>query len=356
MAVINNPNNWHWTDKNCITWARKYFEEHLIGLNTGSDEKAHYCEVTSISSMEGDCEVNQRKGKVISLFDLNIVMMIRGQVDDESFEGSISVPEVAFDSAIDDYQFDISIYKETSKLNEIKPKIRENLIPQLRDKFFQFGKDLLVTHGSDILLPEDQVNSSYTKQNQEKSFANSSSSKKQAQAQTSQISNDVKDSASTSNTKKETTTITSNSGNTASIHLEPSFNVPASELYRTFLEKQRVMAWSRSMIRYPSGENSSSKDLSIGEKFELFGGNVTSELVESKLNQKLVFNWRLNDWRSGNTSRLELEFHESKEYHETKVKVSWTGIPIGEEDRVRANFEEYYVRSIKITFGFGAVL
>ena len=111
------------------------------------------------------------------------------------------------------------------------------------------------------------------------------------------------------------------------------------------------------MLIYPEGEKgSSSGELSIGEKFELFGGNVTSELIEKSEGVKLVFNWRLNDWRKGNVSRLQMEFHESKEYHETKMQVTWTGIPIGEEDRVRGNFEEYYVRSIKLTFGFGAVL
>lgn len=41
---------------------------------------------------------------------------------------------------------------------------------------------------------------------------------------------------------------------------------------------------------------------------------------------------------------------------ETKVVVKFGGIPIGEEERVRDNFEDMYIRSIKITFGFGAVL
>lgn len=43
-------------------------------------------------------------------------------------------------------------------------------------------------------------------------------------------------------------------------------------------------------------------------------------------------------------------------YSAKYLVVKWSGIPVGEEDRVRGNFEDYYIRSIKITFGFGAVL
>lgn len=285
MVVVNNPNNWHWTDKNCITWAREYFQERLTGLNTGDAQDKLYSEINNVTSIDGDCEVNQRKGKVISLFDLNMVLSIKGHVDSDSFEGSISVPEVAFDSERDDYQFEISIYKETSKLNEIKPKIREVLVPQLRDVFAQFGKDLLIENGNDILTSKDKVNSKYTQANQELSFASKTADTKKTVPVT-------KGSSSTpgpSGTSTSTSSFSNGGGNMASMHLEPAFNVPAIELYKTFLEKQRIMAWSRSVLIYPEGEKgSSSGELSIGEKFELFGGNVTSELIEKSEGVKLA--------------------------------------------------------------------
>lgn len=344
--VVHNPNNWHWVDKNCFNWAREYLNEKLTGLNTGQDASG-YAEISSLSSLEGDCEVNQRKGKVISLFDLNLVMLIKGHVKDEPFEGSIKVPEVAFDSEESDYQFDISIYKETSSLNEIKPVIREKLLPQLRKLFQRFGHDLLAAHGSDIQVSEESVNSTFTKANQKTSFTQSPAAKEAESAARKTQSKSV------TSADQQKANVASSGGNTISIHLEPTFNAPASELYRTFLDKQRIMAWSRSFASRKSG---SGADLSVGDVFELFGGNVTSELIEAQENKKLIFSWRLNDWRDKANSKLIMEFHESKEYHETKLQVNWSGIPIGEEDRVRGNFEEYYVRSIKITFGFGAVL
>lgn len=361
--MVVNPNNWHWVDKNCIDWAREYFKSKLVKLNTG-EHGGKYAEIKSISSIEGDCEVNQRKGKVISLFDLRIAMLIEGHVNEDQFEGSIVVPEVAFDSDIDDYQFETSIYKETSKLNEVKPVIREYLLPQLRTIFHQFGKDLLFEHGNDIQVPEEQVQSQYTRANQQNSFAGVSSSSTSAKETTPTVNKSnpaVIDKSSKTVVKtsdnKEIPIVNTGGANTVTIHLEPSFNVPAVEIFNTFIDKERVMMWSRSPIReFDKNKSNGSQYFMVGDRFELFNGNIESEVVESKLGSKLVLKWRLKDWRENLYSTMNMEFHESSEYHETKIQLTWSGIPVGEEDRVRANFEDYYVRPIKLTFGFGVVL
>lgn len=350
--VVHNPNNWHWVDKNCIEWAREYFKERLTGLHT-EKPSSKYAEISSVSSIEGDCEVNQRKGKVISLFDLKIVMLVKGLVEEQDFEGSITVPEVAFDSEVEDYQFDISIYKETGSLSEVKPIIRAQLLPQLRDVFSKFGKDLLLTHGNDIQVPEDQVKSQFTKANQKTSFSGVETANNSSKTS----GTTAKADAPTVSSNKTTAISLSDSShapkyNTTTLFLEPTFNVSALELYNTFIEKQRVMAWSRSPINC----SSSGPLLQKGDEFTMFGGNITSKLLECEPGKKLVMNWRLNDWRKGHFSTITMEFHESQEYHETKIQISWSGVPIGEEDKARGNFEEYYIRSIKLTFGFGAVL
>lgn len=343
--VVHNPNNWHWVDKNCVSWARNYFDNRVVGLRSVENDTKQV-EVSSISSMEGDCEVSQRKGKVISLFDLKLVVMIKGRIEDEKFEGSITVPEIAFDSDVDDYQFDISIYKETSKLSEAKPLIREKLIPQLRDAFSKFGPELLQTHANDIQVPEEQVKSEFTRANAQSTQKTSAPAASKPSETTKKIGGDVKSSVPASGSAKGPLY------NTTTLHLEPDFNVPAIELYQTFLDKQRVQAWSRSQLICDSSKTTLEK----GDEFTLFGGNVSSKLIESDIGKRLVFQWRLNDWRSGHWSTLAMDFHESKEYHETKLQVTWSGVPVGEEDKARGNFMEYYVRSIKLTFGFGAVL
>lgn len=356
--AVQNPNNWHWVDKNCLAWAREYLRQQLVGLSTGEDAKAaQYARVASVSSIDGDCEVSQRKGKVISLFELQVVLLLEGHVGEEQFEGSITVPEVAFDTERDEYQFDVSVYKETATLSAIKPVVREQLLPKLRDVFAAFGPTLLAEHSQDIQVPEAQVNSAFTKENQQATAGVSVT-------KTATAAKPAPGATATPKAATATATATASAGgaNRSTLHLEPSFIVPAAEIYNTFLDKQRVQAFTRGPLRVtagPSKEGSASAgaaQLQIGDAFELFEGNVCSELVSADPGRALEFRWRLREWPAKVWSTLHMAFHESQEFHETKVQVTWSGIPVGEEDRVRANFENFYVRPIKLTFGFGVVL
>ncbi|GMF04845.1 unnamed protein product [Ambrosiozyma monospora] len=74
--VAINPNNWHWVDKNCYDWSKEYFTKNLVGLKS-SNEKANV-EIKSLKELTGDVEVCQRKGKVISLFDLQLKLGFEG--------------------------------------------------------------------------------------------------------------------------------------------------------------------------------------------------------------------------------------------------------------------------------------
>lgn len=343
--VVHNPNNWHWVDKNCIDWTRQYFNEKLVDISASEDGKDVF--VKSISSIEGDVEVCQRKGKVISLFDLKVVFEINGHSISRSkkegeFSGSITVPELAYDSTEDDLQFDISIYNEDPDSEKMKSIIKKELLPKLRDSLIKFGHDLITTHSSDIQLSSDKVNSTYTKANQG-SAQNATAAKPPAATASAQ-----KGTTSTGAAAKSESNSSVPRYNTSTLHLEPTFNTTAEQLYITLLDPQRVAAWSRSnpsMGIFPPAE---------GSEFSLFGGSISGKFLKLVPNEHIVQLWRLEDWKSGHYAQLDMQLIQGA--GETKIIVKWSGIPVGEEDRVRGNFEDYYIRSIKITFGFGAVL
>lgn len=335
--VVNNPNNWHWVDKNCIDWARAYFNENLVGSSYKTDD-GREVEVKAVSSLEGDVEVCQRKGKVISLFDLRIILNIEGTcANDKTFKGSVTVPELAYDTEADEIQFDISIYNEDSDSEQMRLIAKKELIPVLRKKLLVFGKDLIDSHASDIQLESDKVNSKFTKENQTESIKKTASP----------AAAPVKATAQTSNAPKAATSAPSNvpKYNTATLHLEPTFNTTAEQLYITLLDVQRVSAWTRSQAQIEPKE---------GTEFKLFGGSITGKNKKLVENEHITQSWRLEDWKAGHYAELDIQLKQGA--GETTMVVKWSGIPIGEEDRVRGNFEDYYVRSIKITFGFGAVL
>lgn len=337
--VVNNPNNWHWVDKNCIDWTKTYLNDKLVGVAASDSETS--VQVSSVSSVEGDVEVCQRKGKVISLFDLRIIVAIDGKTGDQDFKGSITVPELAYDTEEDEIQFDVSIYNEDSTTEKGRLLAKKALVPKLREILLRFGSDLISTHSSDIQLESDKVNSVFTKANQQSSSTAAPTTKStqaapQPKAQAPAVS---KPAASSNGVPRY---------NTSTLHLEPTFNTTAEQLYVTLLDSQRVAAWSRSapqMELFPPAE---------GSEFKLFGGSISGKFVKLVPNEHITQLWRLEDWKSGHYAQLDISLKQGA--GETMMVVKWSGIPIGEEDRVRGNFEDYYVRSIKITFGFGAVL
>jgi len=273
---------------------------------------------------------------------LKLILGFAGQVEEgKEVKGSILIPELAYDSAEDDLQFEISIFNEDASNQAIAPFIKANLLPQLRKILVKFGVDLIVTNSADIQLPLEKVNSTFTKANQEASI------KKEAAPKVASGAKSTTASAATTSTKTASGSSIPKY-NTTTLYLEPTFNTTAEQLYITLLDEARIAAWSRS---YPIIEKFPP---SVGSDYKFFGGSVNGKIIKLVPNEHIVELWRLDDWKLGHYAELDIQLVQGA--GETKMTVKFTGIPIGEEERVRGNFEDYYIRSIKTTFGFGAVL
>lgn len=74
--VLHNPNNWHWVNKDVSAWAQDYLEKDLVGLS--AEEDGVSAEIDRVMSMDGDVDVSQRKGKVITLFDVKLKLEWKG--------------------------------------------------------------------------------------------------------------------------------------------------------------------------------------------------------------------------------------------------------------------------------------
>jgi activator of HSP90 ATPase len=74
--VLHNPNNWHWVNKDASGWTREWFEENLTIIK--AEEGDVKAKIDKVISMDGDVDVNQRKGKVITIFDVKLVLEYSG--------------------------------------------------------------------------------------------------------------------------------------------------------------------------------------------------------------------------------------------------------------------------------------
>jgi len=239
-----------------------------------------------------------------------------------SVSGTITIPEVAHDSEEDEYVFEISIYSESQEKESVKDLVRLKIVPKVRKILSQFAGDLIAQHGKDIQHASGSSPSSV-------------------------VSTPVK--SVTPIPAKPATPVVSTSEqivNTVTLSDTAEFQTTAEELYTTFVDAGRVAAFTRAQPQVFEPKE--------GGKFKLFGGNVEGEFLGLEKPDKIVMTWRLSGWPAGHFSKFTLVFDQG--YDTTTLRYTWEGVPIGQEDVAKKNFSEYYVKCIKTTFGFGAVL
>lgn len=137
--------------------------------------------------------------------------------------------------------------------------------------------------------------------------------------------------------------------NVTTVSESEEFRTSAEELYTTFTDPQRIAAFTRAPPRVWEGAQ-------VGGKFAIFDGNVSGEFTELEKPTKISQKWRLKQWPEGHYSTLSIAFDQNDVDSVTVMRVEWKGVPVGQEEVTKRNWGEYYVRSIKKTFGFGTIL
>ncbi|KAI9250976.1 activator of Hsp90 ATPase [Phascolomyces articulosus] len=334
MSNWKNVNNCHWVSKNCLNWAQTYFTEQLVGLE--AEKNGSKVKIIKMDELTGDCELNNRKSKIITIYDLQIKLQWEGTTaDGTEATGKILVPEVAHDTDADDYVFEISVNDDNNEKQPIREVIRKALTPLLIKKFEAFSEDLIKHHGSDVHIEKDKLGSADTSVRAPETITKTSITT----ATTTKTTTATTTSSSSSSSKKSASKV-----NTTTLNDVVEFQTSAHELYETLLDPQRVSIWTR-------GPAKISKEK--GAKFELFNGNVRGELLETEQDKKIVQTWRLQSWPEGHYSTVTMTLEQESDCVQLHVKQ--TGVPIGEEDLTQRNWTGYYWRSIKQAFGYGAV-
>ena len=207
----------------------------------------------------------------------------------------------------------------------MKDLVRSKLVPQLRTELAKLGPALIAEHGKDIQhAPGSNPSSGFA-------------------TPTYHVSGGAQSAAKTSTTTTSTTG-TKASVNTVTVNASDEFRTTAEELYTTFTDPQRIAAFTRGPPRRFDGAK-------VGGQYAIFDGNVSGEYVTLEQPTLIVQKWRLAQWPEGHYSTQKIRFEQNNVDAVTVLNVTWEGVPVGQEDVVRRNWEGYYVRSIKQTFG-----
>ena len=66
-------------NRDAAPWAKQYLEENLAGIS--AEEGGVSAKVSKLVSMDGDVDVSQRKGKVMTIFDVKLQLEYEGQCE-----------------------------------------------------------------------------------------------------------------------------------------------------------------------------------------------------------------------------------------------------------------------------------
>lgn len=298
------------TSKDCRPWAKAWFEKELL---LEAFDKTAKVTIDKIQESTGDCDIAMRKGKIITIYDIKLVLGFSGSLagdEDTKVEGKVTIPEVMHDNDEDDYVFDTEIFSETKEKGPVKDLVKTDIIPRLRTLLQKFPEALIEAHGKDVLIA-------------------SQAGVTPAVGTASNASN-----APAAATVKSTESVSGNSTkhktvNTSSISETYEFQTLAKELYITFLDQNRVAAWSRAAPNL---------DPKVGGKFSLFNGNIDGEFLELEENAKIVQTWRLQAWPKDHYAKLTLAFDQGLDG--TNLRMVMDDVPLSQEDVVKSNFDQ----------------
>lgn len=306
---------------------------------------------TSVSSVEGDVELNQRKGKPIAIFDLHITVPWEGSLaDGTEAKGRIKFPEVLNDQTASDIEVDVTVEGEASAeaKKQLRDFVKNKLVPVLKEKILQFPTDLInggfrrtwvvlllvyrsliplldapfqpstlqtftfsfhqTEQAGDLIIPQDQMNGHPTT----KLYTPPPKTPSPAP---------VKPEASATSTVK---------GTVVTIDQDVEFQCTAADLWITLLDKPRVSAWTRAPAEIQPG---------VG-LFNLFGGNITGYITNVEQNKSISMRWRLKTWPAEHFSSVEIKLDQQSDC--TKLHLKQDNVPIGEKDQVSNNWTNFY--------------
>ncbi|SNX87591.1 related to AHA1 - stress-regulated cochaperone [Melanopsichium pennsylvanicum] len=313
--------HYHWKTKGCTPWAKNYITEATVGKQVSVGKSGHV-KVDSLSAFEGDVELGNRKGKLITIYDCSITYAWSGSHDDGTeASGTITFPEVSheIEDEGDEYRFETEMSaKSSAETNQLYDAVRKELAPSLRPIFHSFRQNLIDAHAKDL-------------------GHDSPASNPGASTPTTTVASGSMAASTTSATnaasKQSKPTVSTSSSD---VRVSSELAVSISDLWDLLTNPSRIPMWTRAPAQF---------DAKADTDFALFGGNVTGKVVSVDAPKQLIQKWRTPQFPEGHYGTLAVNLTEGAD--STKLELVLSGAPSGDEEVVEKNLETYYIRGLK---------
>ncbi|KAJ9439931.1 Activator of 90 kDa heat shock protein ATPase-like protein [Diplonema papillatum] len=308
-----NVNNWHWTERDILDWARS----EIVGIlkdNIVEKTKKIELKITDVKDIEGDCLLMNRKKKLICTFDLKMDVHWEGRVLDEDtgeeiykVKGKMVVPDVDDTTIGDSMNIDVTCAEEGDAASMILDVVRTSGRKFVRKGLEEFAETLKDTHNV-----------------------------------TNKTKGAVVDVKSPNSTPAPSKTSTTDTSTTDHLNWRIEWRCPPSELWDVLTNQAKACAYTRSQVQL---------DAHKGGAFSYLGGSISGTFVAVDAPKGFHMKWRLDNWALDHFSDVEISL-DSQEAGVTEMIMSQKGIPYGEKDRVREGWIRNFWDPIKTLFGF----
>lgn len=155
-----NVNNWHWTEKEASPWSRETFDVLFKGMII---EQSSIGKVTidSLGTIQGEACINNRKAKLIYIYDWDIELKWTGRVNgnDQMVGGMIRIPNLSDENDIDEIDVSVTINDDDKKAHPdiseaLKEMVRKEGTKLLRHKCEQYIQKLKAEFSNGVILPK----------------------------------------------------------------------------------------------------------------------------------------------------------------------------------------------------------
>lgn len=293
-----NVNGWHWVENNALPWSKDRLKELLCEIVL-VDKDGTVMKTTSDITLTGDAVINQRKGKIIPAYELNLTLKWEGvNVEVEEGKGEVKVPYISEENHDEDPEVQITVTSGGAAAEKMRNLIVNHGRKIVQHKIAQFVKE--VHAGGPIKLGSEPAAAQRSSSGAGTNPAN--------QAPTTAAPAPVTAPAPPKPVVKS-------SGR--SIEITETYFASARDLYECFTNTARVRAFTGSVAEI---------DPTPGGKFSMFGGSIEGAFRELQPPSTIDMDWRFSSWPDGATSRVVITLEE-KEKGAVTLHLKQNGIP-----------------------------
>ncbi|CAB3396725.1 unnamed protein product [Caenorhabditis bovis] len=325
-ADATNVNNWHWSEKNATPWSQNRLKELLNGFEI--EDGAVVIKIDDIKKIEGEATANNRKAKLIFLYEWVIEAGFTARISgsQEEYKGKFDIPNLSDenDASEVDVTGTLTGNQNGPLANEVRKVLSRKAVEKIQELMGIYIRELKEEFSKGLILPTDKIKPQVVTKGKttvvdKRQFQNTVVADKDASTSKNNEIFTVKD-----------------------VTVSDNYKAPPERVFEAISEHQYVRSWTNNSV--------SEWDFKVGGKFSLFGGNVTGSFTKIEPNKEVETKWRLKKYP--NDHHATIKFLLKDNGSETEFKIEATEVPTHLADETQTGLDRYYLTSIARAFGF----